>query len=149
MEPSTPAGPAERPARGAPNVENTRVGWRRLGQLNRGLSDRQRDRILAELFIRKDSDFMRYLWRFCLLLCLSTIIAAFGLLSNSTAVVIGAMLVVEGWAHEAAAELHLKNYVYFAMAFSVIVDFLQLRLKSKENKPVTLHNQPSLTEGGD
>ncbi|MGI9372044.1 MAG: DUF389 domain-containing protein [Hyphomicrobiales bacterium] len=93
MEPSTPAGPAERPARGAPNVENTRVGWRRLGQLNRGLSDRQRDRILAELFIRKDSDFMRYLWRFCLLLCLSTIIAAFGLLSNSTAVVIGAMLV--------------------------------------------------------
>ncbi len=71
------------------------------------------------------------------------------ILALSFLILIGAMLVVEGWAHEAAAELHLKNYVYFAMAFSVIVDFLQLRLKSKENKPVTLHNQPSLTEGGD
>lgn len=71
------------------------------------------------------------------------------ILALSFLILIGSMLVVEGWAHEAAADLHLKNYVYFAMAFSVIVDFLQLRLKSKENKPVTLHNQPTLTEGGD
>jgi hypothetical protein len=59
------------------------------------------------------------------------------------------MLVIEGWAHEAAEDLHLKNYIYFAMAFSVMVDFLQLRLKGKGNQPVKLHNQPTLTEGGD
>lgn len=71
------------------------------------------------------------------------------ILALSFLILIGVMLVVEGWAHEAAEELHLKNYIYFAMAFSVIVDFLQLRLKKKENNPVKLHNQPTLTKGGD
>lgn len=71
------------------------------------------------------------------------------ILALSFLILIGSMLVIEGWAHEAAKELHLKNYIYFAMAFSVMVDFLQLRLKSKENKPVKLHNQPKLTKGGD
>lgn len=71
------------------------------------------------------------------------------ILALSFLILIGVMLVIEGWAHEAAEELHLKNYIYFAMAFSVIVDFLQLRLKSKENKPVKLHNQPVMPEGGD
>ncbi len=71
------------------------------------------------------------------------------ILALSFLILIGSMLVVEGWAHEAAEELHLKNYIYFAMAFSVIVDFLQLRLKSKESQPVKLHNQPTLPEGGD
>lgn len=70
------------------------------------------------------------------------------ILALSFLILIGSMLVIEGWAHEAAEDLHLKNYIYFAMAFAVIVDFLQLRLKSKENKPVKLHNQPTLTEGG-
>ncbi|WP_420630494.1 TerC family protein [Candidatus Leptofilum sp.] len=71
------------------------------------------------------------------------------ILALSFLILIGAMLVVEGWAHEAAEELHLKNYVYFAMAFSVIVDFLQLRFKSKQNKPVKLHNQPTLSDTAD
>lgn len=71
------------------------------------------------------------------------------ILALSFLILIGVMLVIEGWAHEAAEDLHLKNYIYFAMAFSVIVDFLQLRLKGKENQPVKLHNQPTLTEGGD
>ncbi|MCB8925271.1 MAG: TerC family protein [Ardenticatenaceae bacterium] len=71
------------------------------------------------------------------------------ILALSFLILIGSMLVIEGWAHEAAEDLHLKNYIYFAMAFAVIVDFLQLRLKTKENKPVKLHNQPTLTEGGD
>ena len=52
------------------------------------------------------------------------------------------MLVIEGWAGDAAKDLHLKNYIYFAMAFSFIVDILQLQLKRKENKPVKLHNNP-------
>jgi predicted tellurium resistance membrane protein TerC len=71
------------------------------------------------------------------------------ILALSFLILIGSMLVIEGWAHEAAEDLHLKNYIYFAMAFSVIVDFLQLRLKNKENKPVKLHNQPTLSESGD
>ncbi len=70
------------------------------------------------------------------------------ILALSFLILIGSVLVIEGWAHEAAEELHIKNYVYFAMAFSVFVDFLQLRLKSKENQPVKLHNQPTLPEGG-
>ena len=65
------------------------------------------------------------------------------ILALSFLILIGVMLVVEGWAHEAAAELHLKNYIYFAMAFSVMVDVLQLQLKRKSNKPVKLHNTPS------
>ena len=72
-----------------------------------------------------------------------------GKIALSFLILIGSMLVIEGWAHEAAEDLHLKNYIYFAMAFAVIVDFLQLRLKTKESKPVKLHNQPTLTEGGD
>jgi predicted tellurium resistance membrane protein TerC len=71
------------------------------------------------------------------------------ILALSFLILIGSMLVIEGWAHEAAEDLHLKNYIYFAMAFSVIVDFLQLRLKGKENRPVKLHNQPTLKESGD
>lgn len=71
------------------------------------------------------------------------------ILALSFLILIGSMLVIEGWAHEAAKDLHLKNYIYFAMAFSVIVDFLQLRLKSKENKPVKLHNQPTLPKSSD
>ncbi len=71
------------------------------------------------------------------------------ILALSFLILIGSMLVIEGWAHEAAEDLHLKNYIYFAMAFSVMVDFLQLRLKSKANRPVKLHNQPTLKESGD
>ena len=68
------------------------------------------------------------------------------ILALSFLILIGSILVVEGWAHEPAEELHLKNYVYFAMAFSVVVDMLQLRLKAKEQAPVQLHNQPKLPE---
>src|SRR5690606_4888767 len=32
-------------------------------------------------------------------------------------ILIGSLLVIEGWAPEQAHELHLKNYAYFAMAF--------------------------------
>lgn len=68
------------------------------------------------------------------------------ILALSFLILIGSMLVIEGWAHEAAEDLHLKNYIYFAMAFAVIVDFLQLRLSRKENIPVKLHNQPKMAE---
>jgi hypothetical protein len=42
---------------------------------------------------------------------------------------------VEGWDAEGAHELHLKNYVYFAMAFSFGVEILNMKmLKSKASK---------------
>lgn len=66
------------------------------------------------------------------------------ILALSFLILIGSLLVVEGWAHEAAEDLHLKNYAYFAMAFSVIVDILQLQLKKTD--PVELKNRPKLEE---
>jgi len=66
------------------------------------------------------------------------------ILALSFLILIGSMLVIEGWAHEAAEELHLKNYAYFAMAFAALVDILQLQLKKREATPVKLHNQPTL-----
>jgi predicted tellurium resistance membrane protein TerC len=41
---------------------------------------------------------------------------------------IGVMLVVEGWSSraETGAELHIKGYIYFAMAFSLFVEILNI-----------------------
>jgi predicted tellurium resistance membrane protein TerC len=48
---------------------------------------------------------------------------------------IGFTLVVEG------LEMHIpKGYIYFAMAFSVFVEFLNLRLRKRAEKPVELHD---------
>ena len=57
-------------------------------------------------------------------------------------ILIGSLLVIEGWAGHAAEELHLKNYVYFAMAFSLVIELLNIQFR--KNKAVELHNQPSL-----
>lgn len=37
---------------------------------------------------------------------------------------------------------HLKNYVYFAMAFSFLVELVNMRLR--KGRPVHLHNRPHL-----
>jgi len=55
-------------------------------------------------------------------------------------ILIGFMLVLEGWLHEAVEELHLKNYAYFAMAFSLAVEMINLRVRAK-SKPVQLHSR--------
>lgn len=68
---------------------------------------------------------------------------SFKILALSFLILIGVLLVIEGWNPEVAHELHIKNYAYFAMAFSVMVDFLQLQLKKQKN-PVKLHNSPRL-----
>lgn len=62
-------------------------------------------------------------------------------------VLIGTLLVIEGWNSEAAHELHLKNYVYFAMAFSVLIELLNIRLRRIQAEPVHLRQQPSLPTG--
>ncbi len=60
-------------------------------------------------------------------------------------ILIGSLLVVEGWNPEGAHDLHLKNYAYFAMAFSVLIEFINLRLRGSA-QPVQLHNRLSLAE---
>lgn len=63
------------------------------------------------------------------------------MLALSFLVMIGLVLVIEGWRAASVPvpteELHLKNYVYFAMAFSFAVELLNMRLR-KNNKPVEL-----------
>lgn len=68
------------------------------------------------------------------------------MLALSFLVMIGFVLLVEGWNAEGAHELHLKNYVYFAMAFSFSVELLNMRLrKSTPKHPVELR-EPTLND---
>ena len=55
-------------------------------------------------------------------------------------ILIGFLLVLEGWLHEAVEELHLKNYAYFAMAFALAVEMINLRVRGK-SEPVHLHSR--------
>ncbi len=68
------------------------------------------------------------------------------MLALSFLVMIGLTLVIEGWDSEKAHELHLKNYVYFGMAFSFLVEMLNINFvrKAKKRRIVEL-NEPMLT----
>ncbi|KAA5536613.1 TerC family protein [Taibaiella lutea] len=59
------------------------------------------------------------------------------MLALSFLVMIGFILLVEGFNSEKAEELHLKNYAYFAMAFSFMVELLNMKLR-KKSEPVML-----------
>ncbi|MDJ0753070.1 MAG: TerC family protein [Ardenticatenaceae bacterium] len=59
-------------------------------------------------------------------------------------ILIGTLLVVEGWSPELAHELHIKNYAYFAMAFSFGVELLNMQLRRTKADPVQLHNQSEI-----
>jgi predicted tellurium resistance membrane protein TerC len=67
-------------------------------------------------------------------------------LALSFLILIGVVLVIEGWNPTAAHEMHIKNYVYFAMAFAVGIEFLNMRIRSAQAKPVHLHNQPTMAQ---
>jgi predicted tellurium resistance membrane protein TerC len=56
------------------------------------------------------------------------------MLALSFLILIGCALVAEGF-HKAIP----KGYIYFAMAFSVGVESLNIRMQSRKNKPVELH----------
>lgn len=57
------------------------------------------------------------------------------MLALSFLLLVGVALIGEGW------ELHIpKGYIYFAMAFAVMVEMLNLRMRSKR-APVELHKQ--------
>ena len=55
-------------------------------------------------------------------------------------ILIGTLLVIEGWDEELAHQLHLKNYIYFAMAFSFLVELVNMNFRKASN-PVELHRQ--------
>ena len=64
------------------------------------------------------------------------------MLALSFLLLIGVSWLAEGF------EQHIpKGYIYFAMAFSVLVEFLNLKMKSKsgKRKPVSLRNTPQAT----
>jgi predicted tellurium resistance membrane protein TerC len=67
------------------------------------------------------------------------------MLALSFLVMIGLSLVIEGWDSEQAHQLHLKNYIYFGMAFSFIVEILNMVMRKRitKNRVVEL-NEPVL-----
>jgi predicted tellurium resistance membrane protein TerC len=63
------------------------------------------------------------------------------MLALSFLLLIGVSLIGEG------LEFHIpKGYIYFAMAFSVGVEMLNLRIRGKGEKPVHLHGTPEENE---
>jgi predicted tellurium resistance membrane protein TerC len=63
------------------------------------------------------------------------------MLALSFLVMVGVVLVVEGWNPAKAHDMHLKNYVYFAMAFSFGVELINMRMRKNTKPPVKL-NEP-------
>ena len=66
------------------------------------------------------------------------------MLALSFLVMIGLSLVIEGWNSEAAHELHLKNYIYFGMAFSFSVEVLNMIMRRNMKQRVVRLNAPEL-----
>lgn len=63
------------------------------------------------------------------------------MLAFSFLILVGVVLVVD------ASHRHIpKGYIYFAMAFSVGVEMLNLKLRGHKGQPVKLHQQPTLPE---
>lgn len=58
------------------------------------------------------------------------------ILALSFLILVGVTLIVEGF------DVHVpKGYIYFAMAFSVVVEMLNIRMRKKRAAPVKLHKQ--------
>jgi predicted tellurium resistance membrane protein TerC len=74
------------------------------------------------------------------------------MLALSFLVMIGISLIIEGWDSEAAHQLHLKNYIYFGMAFSFMVEMLNMTMMSRAKKNrarVVQLNEPILEKEED
>ncbi len=69
------------------------------------------------------------------------------MLALSFLVMIGLSLIMEAWSPEKAHELGLKNYIYFGMAFSFLVELLNMTMmKRQKKKRVVRLNEPWLEE---
>ena len=72
------------------------------------------------------------------------------MLALSFLVMIGISLIIEGWDADKAHELHLKNYIYFGMAFSFMVELLNMVMRKRmANKRVVQLNEPVLKNKDD
>ncbi len=69
------------------------------------------------------------------------------MLALSFLVMIGLSLVIEGWAPEKAHALGIKNYIYFGMAFSFLVELLNMTMQRKQKKRVVELNDPVIEYG--
>lgn len=58
------------------------------------------------------------------------------MLALSFLFMIGAMLIADGLGHHVP-----KGYIYFAMAFSIVVEMLNMRLRKRKTEPVHLHQR--------
>lgn len=71
------------------------------------------------------------------------------MLALSFLVMIGLSLVIEGWDPASAHDLRLKNYIYFGMAFSFIVEMLNMAMMSRAARKrahLVKLNEPVLEE---
>lgn len=73
------------------------------------------------------------------------------MLALSFLVMIGLSLVIEGWDSEKAEDMHLKNYIYFGMAFSFAVELLNMTMRKRrqERAPVELREPQYRDRGPD
>lgn len=72
------------------------------------------------------------------------------MLALSFLVMIGLSLVIEGWDAEQADKLHLKNYIYFGMAFSFAVEMLNMAMRKRSaNRRTVQLNEPRLKDDND
>lgn len=62
------------------------------------------------------------------------------LLALAFLLMIGVILLIEGWNSEISENYNLKAYLYVAMAFSIFVEMLNMRMRKKQGKPVQLHD---------
>ncbi len=67
------------------------------------------------------------------------------MLALSFLIMVGGILIIEGWNPTVVHDFHLKNYVYFAMAFSFAVELLNMRMRKKTVPPVELR-EPQIKE---
>jgi predicted tellurium resistance membrane protein TerC len=67
------------------------------------------------------------------------------MLALSFLVMVGLVLIMEGWSPAEAEALHLKNYLYFGMAFSFLVELLNMKARKPSSKPVQF-NEKDLDE---
>jgi len=70
----------------------------------------------------------------------------FKMLALSFLVMIGLSLIIEGWDSEKAHDLHLKNYIYFGMAFSFLVELLNTFVRKKQDRRLVHLNEPLLDD---
>ena len=69
------------------------------------------------------------------------------MLALSFLVMIGLSLIMEGWDRDTAEKLHLKNYIYFGMAFSFGVEMLNMIMRKRmKNKRIVQLNEPMLID---